>query len=234
MGGERRTTFGDPSGWAFEASRRRASRLDGWRSACHAWGRTAPGSESAEKRLLPSLPSSHCCRVPLFRCPFPPHLPFCSTKSSFGDASATPPVVCRSAIVLRSASCSSLCYHPVSPVLPTQECLRFPVCGEKRQLNAGIVVKEAVLAAVREELAAHKEEVNELRHTLNAVVERNEATAAVMKEREGDLAAVRRELILVKREFTSVKGELARVKTGVKATGERHWRQLPQHHKRPC
>ncbi|CAI5988950.1 unnamed protein product [Closterium sp. NIES-64] len=100
MGGERRTTFGDPSGWAFEASRRRASRLDGWRSACHAWGRTAPGSESAEKRLLPSLPSSHCCRVPLFRCPFPPHLPFCSTKSSFGDASATPPVVCRSAIVL--------------------------------------------------------------------------------------------------------------------------------------
>ncbi|CAI5486380.1 unnamed protein product [Closterium sp. Naga37s-1] len=56
------------------------------------------------------------------------------------------------------------------------------------------VVKEAVLAAVRGELAAHKEEVNELRHLLTAAEERNKAASVAMEERERELAEARREL----------------------------------------
>ncbi|CAI5495977.1 unnamed protein product [Closterium sp. Naga37s-1] len=67
------------------------------------------------------------------------------------------------------------------------------------------VVKEAVLAAVREELGAHKEEVDELRHMLTAVEERNGVTAAAMEERE-------RELVAVKGELAAVRGELAKHK----------------------
>ncbi|CAI5486398.1 unnamed protein product [Closterium sp. Naga37s-1] len=51
-------------------------------------------------------------------------------------------------------------------------------------------IKEAVLAAVREELAAYKEEVNELRQR----EERNGSIAAVMEERERELAAMKQEL----------------------------------------
>ncbi|CAI5480709.1 unnamed protein product [Closterium sp. Yama58-4] len=56
----------------------------------------------------------------------------------------------------------------------------------------------AVLAAVREELAAHKEEVDELQHMLTAV--------------KGELAAVKVEFTAIKGELVVVKGELAVVK----------------------
>ncbi|CAI5940218.1 unnamed protein product [Closterium sp. NIES-64] len=59
------------------------------------------------------------------------------------------------------------------------------------------VVKEAVLAAVREELAAHKEEVDELQNMMIAVEERNAATAAAMGR---ELAAVKGELAAHKEE----------------------------------
>ncbi|CAI5940211.1 unnamed protein product [Closterium sp. NIES-65] len=55
-------------------------------------------------------------------------------------------------------------------------------------------IKEAVLAAVREELAAYKEEVNKLGHMLTVVEERNGSIAAVMEERERELAAMKQEL----------------------------------------
>ncbi|CAI5987443.1 unnamed protein product [Closterium sp. NIES-64] len=70
------------------------------------------------------------------------------------------------------------------------------------------VVKEAVLAAVREELAAHKEEVNELRHMLTVAEQRNGATTAAMEEN-------RREFIAAKTEFIEVKRELIAVKTAL-------------------
>ncbi|CAI5496015.1 unnamed protein product [Closterium sp. Naga37s-1] len=71
------------------------------------------------------------------------------------------------------------------------------------------VVKEAVLAAVREELAAHKEEVDELRHMLKAVEERNGVIAATMEEKE-------RELVVVKGELATTKKELAEHKQSTK------------------
>ncbi|CAI5499728.1 unnamed protein product [Closterium sp. Naga37s-1] len=79
------------------------------------------------------------------------------------------------------------------------------------------LIKEAVLAAVREELAAHKEEVDELRRTLLAAGDQSNATAVVEREREfaivkGELAAVRAELEAVKEELEAVKGELAKYK----------------------
>ncbi|CAI5519653.1 unnamed protein product [Closterium sp. Naga37s-1] len=78
------------------------------------------------------------------------------------------------------------------------------------------VVKEAVLAAVpvREELARHKEEVDELRHTLTLVEERNEATAAMMEERERELAAMKRELAAVKVEMAKHEGRWAEIFLG--------------------
>ncbi|CAI5499722.1 unnamed protein product [Closterium sp. Naga37s-1] len=57
------------------------------------------------------------------------------------------------------------------------------------------LIKEAVLAAVGEELAALKEEVDELRHMLATV--------------QGDLAAVKGELAVVKRELANHKGIMA-------------------------
>ncbi|CAI5984884.1 unnamed protein product [Closterium sp. NIES-64] len=92
-------------------------------------------------------------------------------------------------------------------------------------------VKEAVLAAVREELAAHKEDVDELRRMLTAVGEGNDVTAAVGKERErelaavkgvleavkGGLAAVKWEVASVKGEFAAMKGEVASLKGGFAA-----------------
>ncbi|CAI5496567.1 unnamed protein product [Closterium sp. Naga37s-1] len=63
------------------------------------------------------------------------------------------------------------------------------------------VVKEAVLAAVREELAAHEEEVDELRHMLKAVKGENEVIVAVMEEKEGELVFVKGELAAVKMEL---------------------------------
>ncbi|CAI5507121.1 unnamed protein product, partial [Closterium sp. Naga37s-1] len=60
---------------------------------------------------------------------------------------------------------------------------------------------KAVVAAVRAELAAHKEErdelqheVNELRLKLTAVEEKNEATAVAVDESERELAAVKQEV----------------------------------------
>ncbi|CAI5987380.1 unnamed protein product [Closterium sp. NIES-64] len=71
-----------------------------------------------------------------------------------------------------------------------------------------------VLAAVREELAAHKEEVDELRHMLAVMRERNDAAAVLEREREfvvvkEELEAVKGELAMVKKELAVVKGELA-------------------------
>ncbi|CAI5462120.1 unnamed protein product [Closterium sp. Yama58-4] len=63
---------------------------------------------------------------------------------------------------------------------------------------------KAALAPVIEELAARKEEVNELRHMLAVAEERNEAAAAAIKERTRELAA--------KAELAEVKGELAKYK----------------------
>ncbi|CAI5476874.1 unnamed protein product [Closterium sp. Yama58-4] len=74
------------------------------------------------------------------------------------------------------------------------------------------VVKEAVLAAVREEMAAHKEEVNELRNMLTVVEQRNGATAAAMEENRRELIAAKTEFIEVKRELIAVKMELITVK----------------------
>ncbi|CAI5965568.1 unnamed protein product [Closterium sp. NIES-64] len=67
------------------------------------------------------------------------------------------------------------------------------------------VVKEAVLAAVREELAAHKEEVDELRYMSTAVKERNEAIASLMEE----WAAVKWELAVVNGELVEQKVAVA-------------------------
>ncbi|CAI5519649.1 unnamed protein product [Closterium sp. Naga37s-1] len=67
------------------------------------------------------------------------------------------------------------------------------------------LMKEAVLAAVREELAAHKEEVDESRHMLTAV----NGELAVVK---GELAVVKGELAVVKGELAVVKGELGKHK----------------------
>ncbi|CAI5971760.1 unnamed protein product [Closterium sp. NIES-65] len=92
-------------------------------------------------------------------------------------------------------------------------------------------VKEAVLAAVREELAAHKEDVDDLGRMLTAVGEGNDVTAAVEKERErelaavkgvleavkGGLAAVKWEVASVKGEFAAMKGEVASLKGGFAA-----------------
>ncbi|CAI5940328.1 unnamed protein product [Closterium sp. NIES-65] len=102
------------------------------------------------------------------------------------------------------------------------------------------LIREAVLAAVREELAAHKEEVNELRHTSSVVNERNKAADAVIHERERGLAPVKgelaeqrdvaerreldmremreellAELVAVKGELAAVKGEVGEVKGGL-------------------
>ncbi|CAI5499753.1 unnamed protein product [Closterium sp. Naga37s-1] len=56
------------------------------------------------------------------------------------------------------------------------------------------VIKEQVLAAVGGELAAHKDEVDELQQKLTILEERYEATATAVEERERDLAAVKVEL----------------------------------------
>ncbi|CAI7917717.1 unnamed protein product [Closterium sp. NIES-53] len=74
------------------------------------------------------------------------------------------------------------------------------------------VVKEEVLAAVRMELGAHKQEVNDLRQMLNAVEEKNEATTAVMEEREREVTEVKGEVNAVKGEVMAVKGEVIEVK----------------------
>ncbi|CAI5499741.1 unnamed protein product [Closterium sp. Naga37s-1] len=95
------------------------------------------------------------------------------------------------------------------------------------------VVKEVVLAAVRGDLSAHKEEVDELQHMLTAVEEKNEATNAAMEERERELAAVKRELAAVKGELAAVKGELAAVKgelAAVKGELAEHKCHIPPHH----
>ncbi|CAI5458041.1 unnamed protein product [Closterium sp. Yama58-4] len=64
------------------------------------------------------------------------------------------------------------------------------------------LVKHAVLAAVREELAAHKEEVDELRHMLAAV-------NGELEEVKGELAVVKGGLAVVKGELAAVKREMA-------------------------
>ncbi|CAI5987386.1 unnamed protein product [Closterium sp. NIES-64] len=53
------------------------------------------------------------------------------------------------------------------------------MAGERALSAAHELIKEAVLAAVREELAAHKEEVDEVQHMLIVAEERIEATAVV-------------------------------------------------------
>ncbi|CAI5460866.1 unnamed protein product [Closterium sp. Yama58-4] len=78
-------------------------------------------------------------------------------------------------------------------------------------------VKEAVLAAVREELGAHKEGVDEVRRMLAAVGEGSDATAAVGKERERELAAVKGVLEAMKGGLAAVKWEVAAVKGGFAA-----------------
>ncbi|CAI5987400.1 unnamed protein product [Closterium sp. NIES-64] len=72
------------------------------------------------------------------------------------------------------------------------------------------VVKEAVLAAVRDKMAAHKEEMDELRH-------KNEATA-VVKERETELTAVRGELAAHKVEVDELHRMLTVLEEKNKAT----------------
>ncbi|CAI6009711.1 unnamed protein product [Closterium sp. NIES-65] len=80
------------------------------------------------------------------------------------------------------------------------------------------VVKEAVLAAVREELAAHKEELNELQNMLFAVEEKNEATASVMEERGRELAAVKGELAAYKEEGDELRHTLTVLEERYEAT----------------
>ncbi|CAI6009752.1 unnamed protein product [Closterium sp. NIES-65] len=68
-------------------------------------------------------------------------------------------------------------------------------------------VKEAVVGAVRAELAANKEERDELQHMLTAVEERNYATASLVEE----LAAVREELAGYKEEVKELRLKLTAV-----------------------
>ncbi|CAI5507109.1 unnamed protein product [Closterium sp. Naga37s-1] len=77
------------------------------------------------------------------------------------------------------------------------------------------VAKEAVLAAVGEELAAHKEELNELRHMLTVAEQRNGAISAAMEEKRREFISAKTEFIAVKRELIAVKTELFTVNAEV-------------------